>query len=60
MKEKKVDEKGGKKVVVKTLRTSHGVKKKVVHKKGHKHETTAKQGSFLEWLNGKQEEILNR
>ncbi len=53
MKEKKVVEKGGKKVVVKTLRTSHGVKKKVVHKKSHKHETTAKKGSFLEWLNGK-------
>ena len=53
MKEKKVVEKGGKKVVVKTLRTSHGVKKKVVHEKSHKHETAAKKGSFLQWLNGK-------
>ena len=43
---------GGTKIV-KKVKTSHGVKKTVIHKKGHKHETAAKKGSFLEWLNGK-------
>jgi hypothetical protein len=53
MKEKKVAEKGGKKVVVKTLKTSHGVKEKVVHKKSHKKDAAAKKGGFFQWLNGK-------
>ena len=53
IKEKKVVQKGENKVVVKTLRTSHGVKKKVVHKKTHKQDAAAKKGGFFQWLNGK-------
>jgi hypothetical protein len=52
-KEMKKETKNGGTKIVKKVKTSHGVKKTVVHKKGHKHETAAKKGSFLEWLNGK-------
>ena len=49
---KKEVKKGGTKIV-KKVRTSHGVKKTVIHKKGHKQDTAAKKGGFLQWLNGK-------
>jgi hypothetical protein len=50
---KKEVKKGGTKIV-KKVRTSHGVKKTVVHKKGHKHDAAAaKKGGFFQWLNGK-------
>jgi hypothetical protein len=49
---KKEVKKGGTKVV-KKVKTSHGVKKTVIHKKGHKQDTAAKKGGFLQWLNGK-------
>jgi hypothetical protein len=52
-KEMKKEVKNGGTKIVKKVKTSHGVKKTVIHKKGHKHETAAKKGSFLEWLNGK-------
>jgi hypothetical protein len=52
-KEMKKETKNGGTKVVKKVKTSHGVKKTVIHKKGHKHETAAKKGGFLEWLNGK-------
>jgi hypothetical protein len=52
-KEMKKEVKSGGTKIVKKVKTSHGVKKTVVHKKGHKHETAAKKGGFLEWLNGK-------
>ena len=49
---KKEVKKGGTKIV-KKVRTSHGVKKTVIHKKGHKQDAAAKKGGFLQWLNGK-------
>jgi hypothetical protein len=49
---KKEVKKGGTKVV-KKVKTSHGVKKTVIHKKGHKQDAAAKKGGFLQWLNGK-------
>jgi hypothetical protein len=52
-KEMKKETKNGGTKIVKKVKTSHGVKKTVIHKKGHKHETAAKKGGFLEWLNGK-------
>ena len=52
-KEMKKETKNGGTKIVKKVKTSHGVKKTVIHKKGHKHEAAAKKGSFLEWLNGK-------
>jgi hypothetical protein len=48
---KKEVKKGGTKIV-KKVKTSHGVKKTVIHKKG-KQDAAAKKGSFLQWLNGK-------
>ena len=52
-KEMKKETKNGGTKIVKKVKTSHGVKKTVIHKQGHKHEKAAKKGSFLEWLNGK-------
>jgi hypothetical protein len=52
-KEMKKEVKNGGTKVVKKVKTSHGVKKTVIHKKGHKQDTAAKKGSFLEWLKGK-------
>jgi hypothetical protein len=52
-KEMKKEVKKGGTTIVKKVKTSHGVKKTVIHKKGHKHEAAAKKGGFLEWLNGK-------
>jgi hypothetical protein len=52
-KEMKKEVKSGGTKIVKKVKTSHGVKKTVIHKKGHKHDTAAKKGGFLEWLNGK-------
>jgi hypothetical protein len=48
---KKEVKKGGTKIV-KKVKTSHGVKKTVIHKKG-KQDAAAKKGGFLQWLNGK-------
>jgi hypothetical protein len=48
---KKEVKKGGAKIV-KKVKTSHGVKKTVIHKKG-KQDAAAKKGGFLQWLNGK-------
>jgi hypothetical protein len=47
---KKEVKKGGTKIV-KKVKTSHGVKKTVIHKKGHKQDTAAKKGGFFQWLN---------
>jgi hypothetical protein len=44
--------KGGKKIV-KKVKTSHGVKKTVVHKDHHKQEPAPKKGGFLQWLKKK-------
>ena len=44
--------KGGTKIV-KKVKTSHGVKKTVILKKGPKQDAAAKKGGFFQWLNGK-------
>jgi hypothetical protein len=49
---KKETKKGGTKVI-KKVKTSHGVKKTVIHKQGHKQDAAPKKGRFIEWLNGK-------
>ena len=49
---KKEVKKGGTKIV-KKVKTSHGVKKTVILKKGPKQDAAAKKGGFFQWLNGK-------
>ena len=49
---KKEAQRGGTKIV-KKVKTSHGVKKTVILKKGPKQDAAAKKGGFFQWLNGK-------